>query len=423
MIVFILDSHHHTAAQHTKNCLDILCPDWKALFIETDYAEIMNDSILTSSDPFFMTMYAGETFTASFNMELRSCLEKMDSKTSGIILIQVNHNTFRNRIISRGPVLWRTAAVKAGTDGGFATKNEFPFEDYVLQEKQYRLTPEWNWAVLETDGWFNHQVITSSWQQPEKVWEYLYPTIASKERIRSSGRPKVSVVICTYNDNDYIHWAIRSVIHQSFPDWELIIVNDASDDHTFNYLQSLSHPHIHIIHNDDNCGKSTSLNRALQVVRGDWLLELDADDWLAPDCIERLMDYASNDHETGVWYADHTEWLERSNKKLVYKQSIRSMPIFSATTLLAGYMPLAPRMYRVQILQDMNGWMTNDPHQGRLYEDYQILLRISLRFDIRYIPIPLYHRRLRNSSITHRMSASYEGWKNWIKQTLQFSGR
>ncbi|MDF2653174.1 MAG: glycosyl transferase family 2 [Paenibacillus sp.] len=426
MIVFVLDSHNLTAAQQTKSSLDTFCPEWDVILIETSPALTMNQAIMSCSDPFFMTLYAGEMVTRSFIQKLVTHMERLPSRAAGILIKQIGTHRCHvtNRMDRRGPILWRLEALSSGPIAGFATQDEFPFESYVLLEMQYRLNPAWEWDLIETDEWQPSQVVNPRWQQPEKEWECLYPILAAQTPIRPSGvPPEVTIVICTYNNRDYIRWAIRSVMAQTCPNWELIIVNDASEDDTLQLLHDVSHPFVHVFNNMVNGGKSKCLNQVLPYVQGNWLLELDADDWLEPNCIEKLLEHAVSNHEIGAIYADHTEWYERTNKQLIYKQIIRSMSDFTAEAMLRCSMPLAPRMYRVHTLKLIGGWMTSDPFEGRIYEDFQILLRISLRQSVQHVKMPLYHRRLRNNSITHLMNGKYEVWKAWIEQNICDPGR
>ncbi|MCS7458848.1 glycosyltransferase family 2 protein [Paenibacillus doosanensis] len=418
MIVFILDSRHHPAAQHTQRSLDAVCPDGcQTIFLDANPATVMNQVIAASDDPFFITLYAGETFSPVLLHEMERRMERCPGRTAGMLVKQTVKGKHLPDI-PRGPLVWRTDAVRSDASPGFAAKEEFPFESFILLEKQHRLSPAWDWEELSGDGWHPHRRSIPGWRRPEKEWEWVYPALTARERTCPSQHihPTVTVVICTYNDGDYIRWAICSVFAQTYPYWELIVVDDASDDQTQSRLEPLTAPNVRIIRNDGNRGKSHCLNLALSAARGDWLLELDADDWLAPECLQRLMDHAEGMPGAGAWYADHVEWHERANQELVYGREGGSMPVFSASGLLTTARPLAPRLYRVQVLKELGGWLTTDPFEGRLYEDFQILLRISFRYPVRYVRTPLYHRRLRRGSITHRMSGRYEAWKAWMKQ-------
>jgi glycosyltransferase involved in cell wall biosynthesis len=96
-------------------------------------------------------------------------------------------------------------------------------------------------------------------------------------------QPKVSVIIPTYNRAASLETAVKSVLSQTFQDFELIIVDDASSDGTHNYLQKLSasDQRIKFISNPTSLGGSQSRNEGIYASHGEWLAFLDDDDlWL-----------------------------------------------------------------------------------------------------------------------------------------------
>lgn len=112
--------------------------------------------------------------------------------------------------------------------------------------------------------------------------------------------PKISVVIVTYNRASYIGDAIDSVIHQSFLDWELIIINDASTDNTKlilkNYIEN--DPRIKYFENSNNTGISTSRNKALEIARGKYMAILDSDDiWADEKKLQKQYDFLEKNQE------------------------------------------------------------------------------------------------------------------------------
>jgi glycosyltransferase involved in cell wall biosynthesis len=96
----------------------------------------------------------------------------------------------------------------------------------------------------------------------------------------------VSVIIPAYNAENYIYDCISSVIHQSYRDLEIIVVNDGSTDRTQEILDSINDPRLIIIHQKNN-GCSASKNRALKISNGNYIQYLDADDYLSSDKIEK----------------------------------------------------------------------------------------------------------------------------------------
>lgn len=87
----------------------------------------------------------------------------------------------------------------------------------------------------------------------------------------------VSIMMPAYNAEQFITQALESVLNQTYQNWELIIVNDGSTDHTPNLILKYDDPRIQIIH-QSNGGESIARNTALRYMRGEFIAFLDADD-------------------------------------------------------------------------------------------------------------------------------------------------
>ena len=104
-------------------------------------------------------------------------------------------------------------------------------------------------------------------------------------------RPVISVVMPAYNAERYIAEAIESVIAQSFTNWELVIVDDCSSDHTLKIAQKYEEQdeRIQVLHLHKNTGSAyLPRKKAIETTQADWVVSLDADDYLAHDDLARL---------------------------------------------------------------------------------------------------------------------------------------
>lgn len=97
--------------------------------------------------------------------------------------------------------------------------------------------------------------------------------------------PLVSIYMPTYNRLYLLQRAVRSVLVQTMPDFELIIVNDRSSDGTEEYLDELAvrDSRVRVLHNADNLGACASRNKAITAARGEYVTGLDDDDFFLPD--------------------------------------------------------------------------------------------------------------------------------------------
>ena len=98
----------------------------------------------------------------------------------------------------------------------------------------------------------------------------------------SDAVPAISVVMSVYNGEQFVAQSIESVLRQTFPGFELLIVNDASTDRTREIVTSFRDPRIRIVDNPSNVGLTRSLNRGLALARGRFVARQDADDLSLP---------------------------------------------------------------------------------------------------------------------------------------------
>lgn len=104
---------------------------------------------------------------------------------------------------------------------------------------------------------------------------------------------QVSIITATYNSSQYISETISSVLNQSFTDWELIIVDDCSDDNTIDIVTSFleDHPRIKLIKLHKNCGAAVARNKAIEKAAGRYIAFLDSDDLWFPEKLNVQINY------------------------------------------------------------------------------------------------------------------------------------
>ncbi|MBV8975755.1 MAG: glycosyltransferase family 2 protein [Alphaproteobacteria bacterium] len=110
-------------------------------------------------------------------------------------------------------------------------------------------------------------------------------------------RPEVSVVMANYNGERYLAAAIESLRAQSLPSWELLFVDDASDDRSIAeaFAAAEGDSRIRILRQPFNRGPAAARNRALAETQGRWVAVLDSDDLMKRDRLRTLIDRAEQD--------------------------------------------------------------------------------------------------------------------------------
>lgn len=114
-----------------------------------------------------------------------------------------------------------------------------------------------------------------------------------------------SVIIPVYNRANYILKAVDSILQQSFTNWELIIVNDASTDKTKQILDQINHPRINIIHLEKNIERCASRNLGIENAKGRFIAFLDSDDYHLPYHLEELYHFIkSKNFEAALYFTN-----------------------------------------------------------------------------------------------------------------------
>ena len=111
----------------------------------------------------------------------------------------------------------------------------------------------------------------------------------------------VSVIIPVYNGASTLSLAVESLLAQSYPHWEALIINDGSTDGTQAYLEGLKDSRIKVFH-QKNAGVSAARNVGLSHMQGDYFCFLDADDALTKESLQSRLTVFAND--TSVEFVD-----------------------------------------------------------------------------------------------------------------------
>ena len=106
-----------------------------------------------------------------------------------------------------------------------------------------------------------------------------------------SDSPLVSIALPVFNAEKTLATAVRSILYQTYSNWELFIIDDGSTDNSLSIAQSFNDPRIRVISGDSNEGISCRLNQAISLCNGEYFARMDADDVSFPKRIETQLDY------------------------------------------------------------------------------------------------------------------------------------
>jgi glycosyltransferase involved in cell wall biosynthesis/peptidoglycan/xylan/chitin deacetylase (PgdA/CDA1 family) len=191
-------------------------------------------------------------------------------------------------------------------------------------------------------------------------------------------RPRWTVAIAAHDCEATIGRAIESVLRQTWQDFEIVIVDDASSDATAAHAAGyISDGRVRLLRHASNQGLAAALNSALAAARGTWLVQLDGDDWLERDCLA-VLNTASLGEATVGLYGSPRIHSDRGVEQEQGWQVAAAEEHFSYAAVQA------PRAYKVPVLKAAGGWPVDDGFRGRYYEDRRTLARMHEKGPVRY---------------------------------------
>ncbi len=214
---------------------------------------------------------------------------------------------------------------------------------------------------------------------------------------------KVSVIIPIYNVQDYLQECLDAVYNQNGVDMEVILINDGSSDDSLSVCKAYAQRDQNVIIIDkENEGLSDARNVGTKAATGDYIYYLDSDDWLAPDAIKSLYEFAiENDCEIvqGGFYYAYDDYLLYDNK---YKKPFvlnrhEAMLELIKNDYIKNF--AWGKLYRADIVKK------HPFPKGKYYEDsywQHLIIHKCKRYGV--VPTPLYYYRQRNSGISGEFS-------------------
>ncbi len=124
----------------------------------------------------------------------------------------------------------------------------------------------------------------------------------------------VSIIMPSWNTEQFIAQSIQCVIDQTYKNWELLIVDDCSTDRTDEVVLSFQDSRIKFFHNKKNSGAALSRNKAMREARGEWIAFLDSDDLWMPDKLDKQISFMVSNGYT-LSYTEY-EKIDEDDKPL-----------------------------------------------------------------------------------------------------------
>ncbi len=229
--------------------------------------------------------------------------------------------------------------------------------------------------------------------------------------------PSIAVLICAYNAESYVDTAIQSAYLQNEPADEILIMDDGSTDLTASRINQWTKFQPIRTYYQKNKGKAKALNKLLSYVNSDFILELDADDWLDYDAISTIKNYLHYlEKKYVLLYGNFRKWKQLPNDEVIYTTHAKGKQIHHKQQLFKYSLPLGPRIYRTSSLKSIHGFPTIPFEEGRLYEDVTVLHSLLDRGNFCYYDFTIYNVREHDQSITKN---NHFKWRDYVKYMEQ----
>lgn len=222
-------------------------------------------------------------------------------------------------------------------------------------------------------------------------------------------KPLISIITPVYNAEKYIGDTIESVLNQTYPYFEIILVDDASTDNSVEVIRFFKDERIHLIVHDKNRGPGAARNTAIEAAQGDWMAILDADDQWLPERLEKLVEVAleagdnyfiSDDILLAVETRDGLKiWKSvwKEYHKFKWKGSFADLDLLAYANMnFIGIKPLIP----LRRIKKLNIRFPEDIFNG---EDLYFIVRLfKSGLKLRLLCEPMYIYRITPGSLTSR---------------------
>lgn len=205
----------------------------------------------------------------------------------------------------------------------------------------------------------------------------------------------VSVVIPSYNHHRYVILAIESVLAQTWPQVDLIVIDDGSSDGSAELIQTFWEQRGGFTYlRRENRGLIQTLNQGLELAKGQYFCELASDDYLPFDSLEKRATFLNNHQDCVAVFADgYMVWDERETKERFLDEKRRRLfdqkdPI---PDLLRGTLPVfATGLFLTSSLREVGGF---DYESFRYYEDLEMPVRLCQKGKVGFLDEPVFFRR------------------------------
>lgn len=206
-------------------------------------------------------------------------------------------------------------------------------------------------------------------------------------------QPEISICIPTYNRKEYLKETLASIFAQTYKDYEIVIVDDGSTDGTDRMLKEAGYKVRY--HRQENSGDAAARNKLIELSQGRYITFIDSDDLLMPDAVERMAEVVKREPDDIVVYGNYISIDEHGNE---IKRGKRKLYSGRVTQYLFQniFIHSCGSMFPKRALNSMGGFDTS----LRVCSDYDLWLRLSLKYRFVALSEPTFKRRRHSGNLS-----------------------
>lgn len=199
--------------------------------------------------------------------------------------------------------------------------------------------------------------------------------------------PLITIAIPFYNPGKFLIEAVKSVISQTYINWELIVINDGSTDGSSKFIYNIKDPRVRIIEDGKRLGLPKRLNMVAKLARGSYIARMDADDMMHPERLKKQLRYLKNNPEVDV--VDTGAFIIDDNNKIVGTMGLNRNEIPELIESFKRGVVLHPS------IMGKRSWFVDNAYSNEYprAEDRELFIRKYCKMKIGHIPKPLHFYR------------------------------
>jgi len=213
----------------------------------------------------------------------------------------------------------------------------------------------------------------------------------------------VSIVLPSFNGSGFLRTSIESVIGQTFPSWELVLVDDCSQDSTWDIMQEYHHNNpekIRCYQHNKNRKLPSALNTGFRKAKGDYLTWTSDDNIYKPEALEKMVIYLEDNKNIGLVYSDYS--LIDSDGSVIDDIEVQDPTLLWKTSVVRYCF-----LYRREVFERVGLYSK----KMRLVEDHDYWLRVYKYYTLMPMHDNLYYYRVHAGSLSNNNQAKVKKLK------------